>query len=143
MGEWIGVDLDGTLARYDKNFKPLEVGEPIQPMVDLVKQWRREGLDVRIFTARAATTPITSVNIQGQIAHARKYGETMTEAEAVKRIETWNLMRPQIIQAVEQWCLKHLGEVLPITCEKDFMCKEIWDDRAVRVVFNEGRRCCE
>lgn len=50
---WIGVDFDGTLARYDGWKGETVLGEPIIPMVSLVKNWLAEGLDVRIFTARA------------------------------------------------------------------------------------------
>lgn len=50
---WIGVDLDGTLAR-DDGWKGIEhIGEPIQPMVDKIKRWRKAGKTVKIFTARA------------------------------------------------------------------------------------------
>jgi hypothetical protein len=50
--EWIGVDLDGTLAVYDVWRGDTHIGDPIAPMVDCVKQWLSEGKDVRIFTAR-------------------------------------------------------------------------------------------
>lgn len=49
---WIGVDLDGTLAHWDKSRGPGHVGEPIKPMVDRVKKMMADGKDVRIFTAR-------------------------------------------------------------------------------------------
>ena len=40
---------------------------------------------------------------------------------------------------VRAWLRRHLGYELPVTCVKDMMCEEIWDDRARQVVFNEGR----
>lgn len=50
--EWIGVDLDGTLAK-DNGWKGIEhIGEPIDPMVKRVKRWRKAGKNVKIFTAR-------------------------------------------------------------------------------------------
>lgn len=49
---WYGVDLDGTLAHYDGWVSHDHIGHPIQPMVDLVKEWLAEGKEVRIFTAR-------------------------------------------------------------------------------------------
>jgi hypothetical protein len=49
---WIGVDLDGTLAHYDVWRGEDHIGAPIPAMVDRVKQWLEEGLNVRIFTAR-------------------------------------------------------------------------------------------
>lgn len=51
---WRGVDLDRTLAHYDQWIGPNMIGEPIMSMVNRVKQWLDEGMDVRIFTARAA-----------------------------------------------------------------------------------------
>lgn len=51
---WIGVDLDGTLAKYEAGkFNPNEVGDPVPEMVERVKKWLRQGKEVRIFTARA------------------------------------------------------------------------------------------
>lgn len=49
---WIGVDLDGTLAHYERWTHPLHIGEPIMPMVQRVRQWLDEGRQVKIFTAR-------------------------------------------------------------------------------------------
>jgi hypothetical protein len=54
MSGWIGVDLDGTLAKYD-GWKGIEhVGEPVLPMLNRVKQWIKEGKTVKIFTARVS-----------------------------------------------------------------------------------------
>lgn len=52
MAGWIGVDLDGTLARYEGWKGPEHVGAPIPQMVDRVKRWLTEGKQVKIFTAR-------------------------------------------------------------------------------------------
>jgi hypothetical protein len=41
---------------------------------------------------------------------------------------------------IERWCREHLGEVVPITATKDFGMYELWDDRAVQVECNTGRR---
>ncbi len=53
MAGWIGVDLDGTLARYDSGQAPL-IGEPIPVMMKRVKDWLDKGQEVKICTARAA-----------------------------------------------------------------------------------------
>ena len=50
---WVGVDLDGVLAHYDGWHGEDHIGEPIPAMLDRVKAWIAEGIDVRIFTARA------------------------------------------------------------------------------------------
>lgn len=53
-GGWIGVDLDGTLATYDGWYGPAHIGEPVGPMLDRVRAWINEGIEVRVFTARAS-----------------------------------------------------------------------------------------
>ncbi len=50
---WIGVDLDGTLAEYDLWLGPEFIGEPVPAMLDRVRQWVSEGIEVRVVTARA------------------------------------------------------------------------------------------
>lgn len=50
---WIGVDLDGTLAYYD-GWRGIEhIGAPIPAMMERVRHWLADGIEVRIFTARA------------------------------------------------------------------------------------------
>lgn len=43
-------------------------------------------------------------------------------------------------KAIEDWCVEHIGYSLPITNLKDFGMIELWDDRAVQVEKNTGRR---
>ncbi len=108
---WIGVDLDCTLAHHGEWAGPTVIGKPIPAMVWRVRKMLEEGKDVRIFTARVSS---------------------MTEQEA-KDI-------PAIRQAIEQWCIEHIGVALPITCEKDYRMVQLWDDRAVQMIPNTGRR---
>jgi len=108
---WIGGDLDGTLARYDGWKGPEHIGEPIPEMLDRVKRWRREGRDVRIFTARVWEDG------------------TEERAHEVRKAKL----------AIGVWCMRHLGESLPVTCEKDPYMIELWDDRVVVVEPNRGR----
>lgn len=54
MSGWIGVDLDGTLAHYAGWGGPDHIGEPIPDMVSRVTAWLAQGIEVRIFTARAS-----------------------------------------------------------------------------------------
>jgi hypothetical protein len=52
LDECVAVDLDGTLAK-DSGWKgPEHIGEPVKPMLDLVKKLLDDGEDVVIFTAR-------------------------------------------------------------------------------------------
>jgi hypothetical protein len=106
---WIGVDLDGTLAQYDGWQGEFHIGEPIQLMVDRVKQWLSEGTIVRIVTARVSPN-------QGRAS------ATILEIE----------------QAIQKWCTEHIGIPLPVTCCKDFGMIELWDDRCKQVIPNTG-----
>jgi hypothetical protein len=106
---WIGVDLDATLAVYETGDGVKQIGAPIQPMVDRVKKWLAEGIQVRVFTARIAIMP---GNGYEQIAN-------------------------QLI-LINAWCLEHIGEELQVTCTKDFHMIELWDDRCVQVIPNTG-----
>ncbi|MEM9601594.1 MAG: hypothetical protein AAGA11_01915 [Pseudomonadota bacterium] len=54
MTGWIGVDLDGTLAQFDRWRGPDSIGLPIPAMVKRVEAWVAEGREVRLFTARAS-----------------------------------------------------------------------------------------
>lgn len=111
---WIGVDLDGTLAHYDRHRGVGHIGEPIEPMCARVRQWLEEGKDVRIMTARITVVP----------------GCTDYREEEI-----------QInIAAIQLWCLEQFGKTLPITCTKDYQMLELWDDRAIQVEPNTGRR---
>jgi hydroxymethylpyrimidine pyrophosphatase-like HAD family hydrolase len=50
---WIGVDLDGTLARDVKPYDPTVIGKVNPTMAARVRRWLRQGKKVKIFTARA------------------------------------------------------------------------------------------
>lgn len=113
---WIGVDLDGTLAMYDGWKGAEHIGEPVPAMVARVRQWLAEGKEVRIFTARVANPE-----------------------QSVSRAEENNRAR----NAIELWCRAHLGQRLEVTNIKDFAMIELWDDRAVQVVPNMGKRVDE
>lgn len=58
MSAWIGVDLDGTLAHYDRWRGTHHVGLPVRRMRRRVVEWLADGhpdypdAEIRIFTAR-------------------------------------------------------------------------------------------
>lgn len=55
---WIGVDLDGTLAHYDKWRGGEHIGPPNRPVVELVRRLIVQyGLHVKVVSARAADYP--------------------------------------------------------------------------------------
>lgn len=106
---WIGVDLDGTLAKNDdgKKYDPTSIGEPIGPMMDRVKKWVKAGKKVKIFTARA------------------------DDEIAVNAIKKW-------LKKHDPDDEYDLGD-LEVTNLKDCGMTELWDDRAVEVEKNTGK----
>lgn len=109
---WIGFDLDGTLAHNECGWRHdwRNIGQPIGPILELVKKYLAEGRDVRIFTARVD-------------------GNWMGEKVAVSEVR----------KTIEDWCLLHIGKVLPITNRKDTHMEVLFDDRAIHVERNTGR----
>jgi hypothetical protein len=107
---WIGVDLDGTLARYDTWKHILNIGEPIWPMVERVKQWLSEGKCIKIMTARI-TPPY--------------YGAP-------------GITTDMIVSAIQDWTEAWIGQRLEVTATKDLHMIELWDDRCVQVEPNIG-----
>ena len=50
---WIGMELDGTLAQCTTPQSMAVIGDPVDAMLNRIRQWQMVGVDVRIFTARA------------------------------------------------------------------------------------------
>lgn len=100
--QWIGVDLDGTLAHHD-TWRGLEhIGAPVPAMLARVKRWRARGVGVRIMTARVSDD---------------------AQAEAARRaIEAWCL--EHVGEALPVTCVKdmHMTELWDdraVTVEKN------------------------
>jgi hypothetical protein len=117
---WIGVDLDGTLAHYDGWVHETHIGDPIPIMANRVRAWLADGRDVRIFTARADGGDVA-------VAMGNPAGEAFRDVQ-------------RIIGIIQDWTEQHFGVRLPVTNKKDYGMVELWDDRAVQVVPNTGRR---
>jgi len=109
--EWIGVDLDGTLAVYEHYRGPNHIGEPIPEMVERVKRWIEEGRRVKVFTARVS--------------------------QSIWRPRSENVFATAV--AIQDWCEEHIGVRLEVTCIKDYAMSELWDDRVVAVEPNTGK----
>ena len=110
---WIGVDLDGTLAYHDTWKGHQHIGEPVPAMLNRVKDWLASGRVVKIFTARVC-----------------EHGRMDTSNGEPTAVD--------VITPIENWCLKHLGQKLPVTNVKDYYMIELWDDRAIQVIANTG-----
>jgi hypothetical protein len=116
-GRWIGVDLDATLAEYH-GWNDGLIGAPVPAMVERVKGWLTEGIEVRIFTARVGLCEARSDESGAWASPAF--------AERQRRL-------------IEAWCLAVFGRALPVTAQKDFQMIALYDDRAIMVEPNTGR----
>lgn len=108
---WIGVDLDGTLAYYDGWRGIRHIGEPIPMMLGRVKEWLAEG----------------------------KYDVKIFTARVCQPQDGYSVV--EIKRIIQNWTKEYLDVRLPVTNEKDFAMVELWDDRCVRVIKNEGIVC--
>lgn len=92
MKGWIGVDLDGTLAHYDTWRGIDHIGVPIKPMVDRVKQWLKDGVSVKIFTARVAGRDADQVRAYIDAWCLEHIGQVLpvTNVKDFQMVELWD-----------------------------------------------------
>lgn len=78
--DWIGFDLDGTIAHYESWQPDGSIGEPIPSMIQYMKILLSEGAKLKIMTARA------------------------TEPENIPAIQDW--LEAQGLPRLEVTCIK-------------------------------------
>lgn len=125
---WYGFDLDGTLAKYD-GWKGIDhIGEPIKPMVDLIKRMHDEGKIVKIMTARVAPRRLEDGTVGEQFTWLTREPSSDPTAKYTAT------------QYIQDWCEEtaQLGFVPEIVYQKDHLMLELYDDRVKQVVPNEG-----
>lgn len=103
------VDFDGTLATYGEYDPDLQPDELGEPIPAMVNR-------VKKWLAQGDEVVILT---------ARVYPDFKGKYEAARK-------------AIEEWCVQVFGQPLEVTCMKDPMFSEIWDDKAVRVNKNTG-----
>jgi hypothetical protein len=97
------------------------------------------------------------VDLDGTLAHYEGYGDGKVIGEPIQpmldRVRLWLAENKKIKiftarvayrneeqrQLIKEWCLKHIGQELEVTCMKDQGMRELWDDRAVSVEKNTGK----
>lgn len=137
---WYGFDLDGTLAKYDKWEGIDHIGEPVKPMVDLIRKMHAEGRVVKILTARVAPRANAEYKDREKCAPP----DYVMEADRSDYVIPWaenmylSLDKWGAREFIIDWCLKNLGFLPEITHEKDHLMLELYDDRVKQVVPNEG-----
>jgi len=106
---WIGVDLDGTLAEYTPG--NYHAGVIGKPLAPMVER-------VKAWLGAGLTVKIFTARVgPGTPPH----------------------MLQAFTEAIEPWCIEHIGQPLEVTATKDYLMTELWDDRAVGVEFNTGK----
>lgn len=121
---WYGFDLDGTLAKYDGWRGIDHIGEPVKPMVELIKRMHDEGKVVKIMTARIAPHKLEDGTV----------GEAYVTVPDGEKGATRNYAH----QFINDWCHFNLGFIPEIVYQKDHLMLELYDDRVKQVVPNEG-----
>ncbi len=93
---WIGVDLDGTLARADSWRGMGHVGEPVPLMMRRVLAWREKGLKVKVVTARAGD-PVGLAAAKAWL-EARGLGDLeVTDRKDFGMVELWDDRAIQVV----------------------------------------------
>jgi len=121
---WYGFDLDGTLAKYDGWKGIAHIGEPVKPMVELMKRMHDEGKVVKVMTARVAPRKLEDGTVGEQYV-------TVPDGEK-------GTARNYAHQFINDWCHFNLGFIPEIVYQKDALMLELYDDRVKQVVPNEG-----
>lgn len=111
----LATELSGACHDWLDWVNETHIGEPVPAMAFRVRKWLADGKDVRIFTARV----FDGYTIMGNKAR---------------------ISADEIRSNIQDWTEKHFGVRLPVTCTKDYAMIELWDDRAVQVEANTGRR---
>ena len=113
---WIGVDLDGTLAKYGEWKGWKHIGEPVPEMVKQVKEWLAKGITVKVLTARLSKV-------------------SLSMHEGVSYVDQ--------AEVIQKWCEENIGVKLPVTSEKDWAMLFFVDDSAVQIKRNTGKPLAE
>ena len=93
----ICVDLDGTLAEYDPERSIWEVGPPVPEMMYRVRHWLSQGIEVRIFTARACYPPYIPI-IEKWLEENGLGGLKVTNEKTFGMIQLWDDRAIQVIE---------------------------------------------
>jgi hypothetical protein len=95
--QWIGVDLDGTLAEADSWRGFEHIGKPVPNMVKRVKIWIEMGYRVKIVTARAEKPDLAIPPILDWLENNGLPKLEVTNAKDMDMIELWDDRCVQVV----------------------------------------------
>ena len=95
--QWIGVDLDGTLAMAEPWQGFEHIGKPVPNMVKRLNVWVGMGYTVKIVTARAASPEVAIPPIKKWLKTHGLPDLEITNAKDMDMIELWDDRAVQVI----------------------------------------------
>ena len=113
---WIACDLDGTLAYYDIWRGPDHIGHPIPEMMEKVKAKLAEGIEVRIFTARACI-PEQIPPVEAWLEENGLGGLKVTNVKDFCMIEQWDDRCKQVIPNTGEFLEKYVLPAANVVAE--------------------------
>lgn len=95
--QWIGVDLDGTLAMAEPWQGFEHIGKPVPNMLKRVRVWLDMGYKVKIVTARAANPEESIPPIKAWLREHDLPDLEITNSKDMDMIELWDDRCVQVI----------------------------------------------
>jgi len=99
---WIGVDLDGTLAKHDGRLED-GIGPALPEMLKRVKKWVKDGREVRIFTARADSS-LERAKIKKWLEDNELPALAVTNTKDWKMAELWDDRAVRVLHNADKVC---------------------------------------
>ena len=129
---WYGFDLDGTLAEYHGWKGEDHIGDPVIPIVQMIRALHRAGMRVKVMTARVAPRDKVNTFPNPYTKNCVTVQDPSTQTWALK--DRWTAR-----EFIQEWCYRNLGFVPEITHEKDYHMLSLFDDRCCQVETNTGK----
>jgi hypothetical protein len=113
--QWVGFDLDGTVAKYDRWRGDDHIGKPIDLMVRRIQSYIARGYVCKIFTARVA--PMEGRDVD----KIRRLIQDYCEAHIGHRLAVTCIKDQGMIQHFDDRCvqvIKNTGKIVITKKEK-------------------------
>ncbi len=132
LPEWIGVDLDNTLAEYTE-WKGIEhIGKPLWTMVNRVKAELAKGTVVRILTARANDPAAIPYIEKWLVEEAGLPKLEVTNVKGHRIKEIWDDRARQVVSNTGEFVVSDaVHELLEKAAEPDLSSEEDGEDFAL------------
>ncbi len=132
LPEWIGVDLDNTLAEFDEWRGIEHIGRPLWTMVNRVKAELAKGTVVKILTARA-NDPASIPYIKKWLVEEAGLPELeVTNIKGHRIKEIWDDRARQVVSNTGEFVVSDaVHELLEKAAEPDLSSEEDGEDFAL------------